>query len=121
MLQIVRSETLRGLEGRALAGLWADGRVYGYRTVREETRRPRAPSRHPREIQAALVRRIFQLYAETRGLKQIASLLNEEGVPAPYDDAYRKQAGRGWGPSTIHFILKNERYVGRFVWKKRRG
>ncbi len=36
MLQIVRSETLRGLEGRALAGFWAGGRVYGYRTVREE-------------------------------------------------------------------------------------
>ena len=28
MLQIVRSETLRGLEGRALAGFWAGGRVY---------------------------------------------------------------------------------------------
>ncbi len=40
-------------------------------------------------------------------------------MPAPYDDAYRKQGGRGWGPSTIRFMLKNERYVGRFVWKKR--
>ena len=52
-------------------------------------------------------------------MKQIASFLNDEGVLAPYDDAYRKQGGRGWGPSTIRFILKNERYVGRFVWKKR--
>ena len=122
MLQIVRSETLRGLEGRALAGFWAGGRVYGYRTVREEN--PPDPER-PRavpvvdEIQDAVVRRIFQLYAETHGLKQIASFLNDEGVLAPYDDAYRKQGGRGWGPSTIRFILKNERYVGRFVWKKR--
>lgn len=122
MLQIVRSETLRGLEGRALAGFWAGGRVYGYKTVREEN--PPDPE-HPRavpvidEIRAAVVRRIFQLYAETHGLKQIASLLNEEGVPAPYDDAYRKQGGRGWGPSTIRFILKNERYVGRSIWKKR--
>ena len=122
MLQIVRSETLRGLEGRALAGFWAGGRVYGYRTVREEN--PPDPE-HPRavpvvdEIQAAVVRRIFQLYADSYGLRQIASLLNEEGVPAPYDGAYRKQGGRGWGPSTIRFMLKNERYVGRFVWKKR--
>ncbi len=59
------------------------------------------------------------MYSEKYGLKQITSVLNEEDVPAPYDDAYRKQAGRGWGPSTIRFILKNERYVGRFVWKKR--
>ncbi len=122
MLQIVRSETLRGLEGRALAGFWAGGRVYGFRTVREES--PPDPE-HPRaipvieEIQAAIVRRIFQLYAEDHGLKQIASLLNREGVPAPYDAAYRKQGGRGWGPSTIRFMLQNPRYVGRFVWKKR--
>jgi len=98
MLQIVRSETLRGLEGRALAGFWAGGRVYGYRTVREEN--PPDPE-HPRaipvidEIQAAVVRRIFQLYSESHGLKQIASALNEEGVPAPYDGEYRKQGGRG--------------------------
>ncbi len=122
MLQIVRSETLRGLEGRALAGFWAGGRVYGYRTVREKA--PPDPE-HPRaipvidEIQAAVVCRIFQLYADSYGLRQIASLLNEDGVPAPYDDAYRKQGGRGWGPGTIRFMLKNERYIGRYVWKKR--
>jgi len=122
MLQIVRSETLRGLEGRALAGFWAGGRVYGYRTIREEN--PPDPE-HPRavplidEVQAGIVRRIFQLYAENYGLKQIASLLNEDGVPAPYDDSYRKQGGRGWGPGTIRFMLKNERYIGRSVWKKR--
>ncbi len=34
MLQIVRSETLRRLEGRALTGFWVGGRVYGYRTIR---------------------------------------------------------------------------------------
>ena len=122
MLQIVRSETLRGLEGRALAGFWAGGRVYGFRTVREEN--PPDPE-HPRavpvvdEIQAAVVRRMFQLYADSYGLRQISSLLNEDGVPAPYDGAYRKQGGRGWGPGTIRFMLQNERYIGRFVWKKR--
>ncbi len=84
MLQIVRSETLRGLEGRALAGFWAGGRVYGYKTVREEN--PPEPE-HPRaipvvdEVQAAIVRRIFQLYADNHGLKQIASLLNEDACP----------------------------------------
>jgi len=56
---------------------------------------------------------------ESTGLKQIASVLNEDGVPAPYDDAYRKQGGRGWEPGTIRFMLKNERYIGRSVWKKR--
>jgi hypothetical protein len=122
MLQIVRSETLRGLEGRALAGFWAGGRVFGYRTVREEN--PPDPE-HPRaipvvdEIQAGVVRRIFDAYADGYGLKQVASSLNAEGVPAPYDAAYRKKGGRGWGPGTIRFLLRNERYIGKATWKKR--
>jgi DNA invertase Pin-like site-specific DNA recombinase len=80
---------------------------------------PNIPGRYRSvdEIQAAVVRRMFQLYGDSYGLRQIASLVNEEGVPAPYDGAYRKQGGRGWGPGTIRFILKNERYV----WPLRLG
>ena len=34
-LQLVRTETHRGLEGRALGGFWTGGKVYGYATVVE--------------------------------------------------------------------------------------
>lgn len=77
-LQNVRKQTHRGLEGRALAGFWAGGRCYGYTTVAEEN--PPDPE-HPRkrpvidEAQAALVRRVFQLFVSGSGLKQIASIL----------------------------------------------
>ena len=45
-LQSVRKQTHRGLEGRALAGFWAGGRCFGYRTVEEEN--PPDPE-HPRK------------------------------------------------------------------------
>ena len=34
-LQLVRHETHRGLQGRALLGFWTGGKVYGYATVVE--------------------------------------------------------------------------------------
>jgi DNA invertase Pin-like site-specific DNA recombinase len=52
-LQLVRTETHRGLEGRALGGFWTGGRVYGYATVTRRTRpissiRESAPPSIPR-------------------------------------------------------------------------
>lgn len=122
-LQLVKAETHRGLEGRAIAGFWTGGRVYGYRTIKEE--QPQDPE-HPRAVpvidehEAARVRRVFQLSAEGVGARAIAARLNSENVPAPYDKDYRKRAGKGWGASTITAMLQNERYVGKWVWNKRK-
>lgn len=117
-LQLVRAETHRGLEGRALAGFWTGGRVYGYRTIVE----PNPPDpEHPRMIpvidlgEAAVVFRVFKMFLEGRGLKSIADQLNREGVPAPHDGGKGYKVGRGWGHTTIRSMLGNERYIG--VWK----
>jgi site-specific DNA recombinase len=119
-LQMVKAETHRGLEGRALGGFWTGGRVYGYTTI-EETN-PQDPA-HPRkqviidEAQALVVRRIFQLFVDGMGLKKIAELLNKEGVPAPYDKLkYGKVNGKGWPHTSVRNLLKNERYIGKWVW-----
>src|SRR4051812_43342283 len=90
-LQLVRAETHRGLEGRALAGFWTGGRVYGYSTVPEEN--PQDPE-HPRACsiidtdEAEIIGRIYKLYSEGESCKCIASMLNREGVPAPYDGGH---------------------------------
>jgi hypothetical protein len=60
-----------------------------------------------------VVRRIFERYADGVSTKQVAAELNAEKVRAPYD-------GRGWGHTTIRAMLRNERYVGRFVWNRRK-
>jgi len=122
-LDSVRAETHRGLEGRALAGFHTGGRCYGYTTEPE----PNPPDpEHPRAVvridpgEAKVVRRIFERHVAGESLRRIASALNVEGVPAPYDRlAYGKPAGKGWATNQVHSMLRNERYVGRIVWNKR--
>ncbi|MEG1686675.1 MAG: recombinase family protein [Angelakisella sp.] len=76
--------------------------VYGYRkengdyfnlTVNEE--------------EAAVVRRIFQLYTQGQGQNKIALTLNAEGI--------RTQRGCEWSQNAICRILKNEIYTGQIV------
>lgn len=67
------------------------------------------------------MRRSFRDYLSGVGLGAIASTLNAEAIPTPYDrSGYGKRAGKGWGQSTVRAIVSNERYVGRFVWNKRK-
>lgn len=119
-LQMVKAETHRGLEGRALGGFWTGGRVYGYTTIDE--RNPQDPDRPRKQVivdeaQALMVRRIFQLYVDGMGFKAIADLLNTEGIPAPYDKLkYGKVNGKGWPHTTVRNLLKNERYIGKWTW-----
>jgi site-specific DNA recombinase len=117
------TETHRGLEGRAIAGFWTGGRVYGYSTTTEPN--PPDPT-HPRKVpvineqEAAVVRKIFGWYRDGYGHKQIAAKLNEEGLQAPYDRRSRlKTIGHGWPHSTIRAMLRNERYIGIFAWNRR--
>lgn len=120
-LQLVRAETHRGLEGRALAGFSTGGRCYGFATVQEEN----PPNReHPRKrfvvdsAEAAVVLRVFRLFAEGTPLKAIAATLNGEGLPAPNDGGRGNKNGHGWGHTTIRAMLGNERYLGRFTWNQ---
>jgi site-specific DNA recombinase len=121
--QSVRQQTHRGLKGRALADFHTGGRCYGFTTVREEN--PADPA-HPRALvvvdqtESAIVKRIFRAYADGAAPRVIAALLNAENVPAPYDrTGYAKQAGQGWSHTTVRAILRNERYIGTFVWNRR--
>lgn len=120
-LQLVRTETHRGLEGRALGGFSTGGRCYGYATVLEEN--PPDPER-PRKrfvidpAESAVVRRVFQLFVEGVSLKNLASLLNQDGITAPNDGGRGNKLGRGWGHTTIRAMLSNERYLGRVTWNQ---
>lgn len=76
---------------------------------------------------AAVVRRIFTLYADGFGKTAIARLLNAEGIPNPSE--YKRQNGIGkritsdpngklWKYYTISDMLRNEMYVGNLVQGK---
>jgi site-specific DNA recombinase len=71
--------------------------------------------------EAAIVRRVFRLFAEGKSLKAIADTLKRDGIPAPCDrHGYAKKVGKGWGHPTIRAMLRNERYIGRVVWNRRK-
>jgi site-specific DNA recombinase len=60
------------------------------------------------EEQAKLVRRIFALYIEGNGMKQIAHILTREGINGNYNSLFSGAA--------IKYILENPAYIGLVRW-----
>ena len=118
--------THRGQRGRVLQGFVASGRLYGYQNVTVPSddgtkwRNGRAAVKGvKREIipgEAAVVTRIFEMYTSGLGCMTIALKLNEEGVPAPGIRLGRPQSL--WSAHEISEILRNEKYVGIYVWNQ---
>jgi site-specific DNA recombinase len=115
----------RGQHGRVLNGMAAGGRCYGYRNrpIEDPVRlgkygRPLVLGVQPEidDAHAEVVRRIFTMYAEGNSLATIAKTLNKEGAPAPRASSNRK--GSSWGNSSLHEMLRNERYRGVIVWNR---
>ena len=124
MLETIRYQTRRGLEGRARAGFWTGGSVFGFATHPEA-----APSNaeYPRmlpeidETEAPIVRRIFRMSDEGHGYRPIADALNREGVTPPRNNGRGGKHGGGWSHTTVRSILQNEKYVGVWIWNKTRS
>jgi site-specific DNA recombinase len=114
-LDDLRDKTLRGLEGRALAG-FATGQVpYGYRTAARSDRsgRPVGNEIVIEKNAAAIVRRIFQEYRDGAAYYWIARGLNHDAVPSPR--ARTRHTRFGWGAPGISGMLRNEKYIG--IWR----
>ncbi len=120
-LKDLADKTRRGLRGRVEAGKSGGGKSFGYDVVQRFNEAGEAVrgDRKINETEAAIVRRIFNDYANGLSPKKIAATLNEEGIASP--------SGKGWGQSTINGnrergtgILNNELYIGRLVWNRLR-
>jgi len=119
----LRADTQRGLRGRAERGLSTGGLAYGYRSE------PVAIDEHGRAVESAgfrvvvddapadVVRRIFDLYRDGAGLREIAHRLNAERVAPPRP---RALAGRpaSWAPSAIREMLRNPLYAGERIFNR---
>jgi len=111
-------EVRRGQREATLEGFSTGGRApYGYRRVevpdpRGRTDRTGRPIRRMtlaiEHTEAAIVRRLFELYAAGSGYTRIAKRLNEEGVPGPWSQS--------WDGSAIREILRNDAYRGARVY-----
>lgn len=79
------------------------------------------------EVQAEIVRKIFNLFLEGKGTYQIAKILTEEGIQTP--GLQMKMTGvvnnmtnttDKWNHNTIRRILSNQIYIGNCVQNKRK-
>ena len=120
-LKDLADKTRRGLRGRVEAGKSGGGNSYGYTVQRRvgADGQPVTGERATNPEDAAVVRRVFEAYADGKSPKRIAMELNRDRVPAP--------GGGEWGFSTIvgnpkrrSGLLHNELYVGRLVWNRQR-
>jgi site-specific DNA recombinase len=114
-----RQRTYDAMIRKARAGHVTGGRVFGYDNVEivgADGRRSHVV-RRINEVEAAIVRRIFELSAAGAGLTRITKTLNEDGAPAP-----RAQQGRpvAWVNSSVREILLRPLYRGEIVWNQTR-
>jgi len=116
----LRKKTLRGQMGQKSRGFVVGEATYGYRSVpvgaiRMDKKGRARPEGYRMEIQpteAAVILRIFREFADGRSESALVRALNAERV------AGRRTTRKGWWPATVHRILRNEKYVGQWVWNK---
>jgi len=101
-----RQRTYDAMLRKAKALQVTGGKVYGYHNVR----RISGVARTIDATEAAVIRRIFELYADGTGMLTIAHRLNEEHVRPP--------RGRGWAPSGIREMLHRPLYRGEVIWNR---
>jgi site-specific DNA recombinase len=112
-LKQIAAATKRGQIANLKRGKSTGGKAYGYdidKSVFDLNGEVEAGHQKINDIQADVVRRIYDLYIGGKSAKKIAALLNEEGVPGPRG-AWNASTISGSGPrksGTLH----NPLYVG---------
>lgn len=102
-------EARRGLREVASRGFWATGSApFGYRLVDVPDGKARRKSLEVDSDAAPIVKRIFDLCLQGRGAKDIAQLLNREGI--------QTRSGGKWTKAGVAYMLKNRVYSGDFIW-----
>ncbi len=121
--------TRRGLKGKATRGGVTGGKILGYGKEvlgLDPSGRP-ADRLAICDEEAALVLRIYKLYADGSSLKAICNILNKERIPSPRARESGKYNSGIWGTTTLsgnptlgEGILNNEIYIGRRIFNRRK-
>ena len=104
----INRRLIRGRDSSASEGKWI-GSIppYGYNRVKIPNEK--GFTLEPNQEEAPIIRKIFEMYIDHQGTKQIANYLNDHDVPTRHGDL--------WNYSTISQIITNPVYMG----KIRRG
>lgn len=107
----------RGIRSTAEKGFYPAGKPpIGYKKEKVPYRETEKNILVPDEVYAPIIRRIFSMCDQGKGVKAIASTLNEEGI--------RTRSKKEWDTNSIHRVLKNEVYTGSNLWyrtEKKKG
>ena len=100
-LKDLAQKTRRGLEGRIRQGKSGGGLCFGYDIVQsvDHSGKPVHGERRINQIEAAIIRRIFEEFAKGRSPRVIAGALNKEAIFGP--------AGTTWGRPVSPFVAKD--------------
>lgn len=117
----LKKKTHRGQMGQVLRGFTVGGRGYGYTSVPEGQTKYDKKGRLRADgfklvivpEEARIIQRIFQAFVEGKAITKIAKELNDDQVPT------KVKLRGGWSLSTLARILKDEKYIGRFVWNRK--
>ncbi len=102
---MIRDRTHAALESRAKEQRPTGGKCYGYR------------GNAVNEAEAAIVREVFELYANGASCRKIAAELNARSVASPGSTWNRKlRRCGGWMATGVRSMVRNERYVGLIRW-----
>lgn len=113
-LDDLREKTHRGLAGQVDRGFSAGGRSYGYRSVEAVGGRRLAVD----DAEAAIVREVFELFADGHSVRSIVHQLNRRGVASARGGTWAVSALQGSSEKGLG-MLNNELYIGRLVWNRR--
>jgi len=116
----LRKKVLRGLIGQKNRGFFVGERAFGYRSVpvgvgrRDKRGQPRPDAFKMEAIpsEANIVNEIFTRFASGESFFSIVNDLNRREVPG----RFRKT--KKWSAPTISRMLRNEKYVGRWIWNR---
>ncbi|MDD5644713.1 MAG: recombinase family protein [bacterium] len=104
-------DTIRGLRENANRGFQNGSIPVGYKAKKVMDGTNERTKLEPDETFAPIVQRIFDLCTRGNGIKEIANILNREGL--------KTNKGKAWSNSTVQYILKNEAYTGTLVYGKK--
>ncbi|APT75263.1 hypothetical protein LN42_01775 [Marinitoga sp. 1137] len=104
--EIIADRTKRRMRDTAKRGYWMGGiPPYGYKTVEVKDNEERIRKKlEIVEEEAKVIRKIFELHADGKGLAAIADYLNNKNILT--------RKGKTWAKTTIYDILRNKKYIG---------
>ena len=95
-------KTQRGSSANAQLGKFLGGTVpFGYKIVNQEYTLD--------EEKAPYVKKVFSMYASGKSVVEICQYLNDRGI--------KSSLGANFNNNSLHHMLKNERYLGTYIYK----